>query len=203
MRKRTLIALAVALLAIPLILVVTNQLEGVVSELIWYGMWLGDHLFKAIPQVVYWVLLLITAVVLAVLSLARRRRRVRSVEARRRGQIGQVQQLAESIRRMPNGDYFKRQIAWRLRPLVLEAAHRRGWPAAAAGGHGTGVQTNALPPQVQAFLAAGAESAPPGNDRLISRLLRRLLRHATPAFDVDLEGIVQFVEEGLEVAYDH
>jgi hypothetical protein len=63
------ILLFVLLLAILLILLVLNQRRETIATGLWYVIWLGNLLYKAVPQGAYWVLFLLVALVITATSL--------------------------------------------------------------------------------------------------------------------------------------
>lgn len=204
MRKRLLpagLVLLVAILLIPL-------LKGFVRQVIVVPLlrlhWLGGLLFNSVPQTLFWALFLAVALFMAAKSLIRRRKRTwraATIEALR---PGQVQDLTRRIQYAARGGYFKRELARYLSELLLEVL--ADYERTTTEQIGIRLSTGGLdvPPEVRALLQAG--SAPPFSKPIgFFEMLRHRfrLRAQTSLLDPDLERVVQFLEDRLNVRHDH
>ena len=198
-RNRLLFLGLVLLVAIPLALVLRDVVRQVLVVPLLYLLWLGSLLFHAVPQVFFWALLLAITLFLAVRSLTRRGRPPRETRDEKPGYPGQVQVWTQRVYLMERGDYSGWYVAQRLRRLILEVlAHHERLSIEQIKQH---LKTGELDasPQVRACLQAGL--APAFRSRgLFSRLWHRLrLSVRAPLPDLDLEGVVQFLENQLKI----
>jgi hypothetical protein len=201
---RLLILGLVVLLAIPLALVLRDVVREMVLTPLLYVLWFASLLLRAIHQAVFWGMLLVIVLSLAVTSLTRREKLVQKARDVEPGYPGRVRTWAQLIHLMERGDYSRWYVAQRLRRLILEilAYHEHVGIEQIKQYLKTGALD--ISPEVQACLQAGLEFS--RSHRLLSRIWYRLRpsRWASPA-ELDLESVVQFLEDQLkvEVQYDH
>ncbi len=204
-RVLTFLFLAV-LLAIPLILLIVNQRREAIATAVWYVIWVGNLLSKAVPQHAYWILFLLAALVIAVASLVRRGSHLADESAGDLDRPGRVHRLTQMVKRAERSPYMKWQLARLLGGLALEKMARRV-PASADGrlrrlleGEGD------LSPEVLDYLEAGLDRWPYEDQGFRWRIWRFLRGHTPPgALDLDPDRVVQFLEDQgtrLEVSND-
>lgn len=192
------------LLAIPLLLLVVNQRQEVIATTLWYIMWLGNLVQKAVPQHAYWVLFVLVALAIAVASLVRRKAHGERSSSETSDHLGRVQQLAQVVRGADRSLYLKWQLARLLGWLVLDSTDYR-LPADNDGG----VLARFLEderhasPEVRDYLVAGLDRWPYERTGCITRI-KQLLRVRAPvgALDLDPEEAIRFLEDQLEISHD-
>jgi hypothetical protein len=194
-RVLRLVLLALLLVAL-LILLILNRRQGTISMALWWVMWLGNLLYKAVPQKAYWVLFLLAALVISIASLVRRRRRVEEAPSEPPARSGRVQHLAVMVRRADGSPYAKWQLARVLGRLTTEKLARQG-PGAVNGTLNQVLEAaKDAPPEVLAYLEAGLDHWPYEHIGFL-RLVRRLFRIDAPigALDLDPERVVEYLED--------
>jgi hypothetical protein len=195
-RQRILIAAG----ALAGIILLTFLLHGIVEEFILlplaHLLWLAGMLYRAIPQLVYWAILLAVLVSLTMSSFAIR---LSSDQHRDRSgyfRYGEIQQLSFWLRRSRRSLYSKWHVANLLANTALDIIQRRS---------GTGQRGNRLegpgwdpPAQVQEYLSAALTSTYSDYTRrgFFSR------RQPTP-FDCDIGPVVAYLESFLEDEHEH
>jgi hypothetical protein len=203
LRVRLLLAGGVLLLTILLVIVFRDAVREIVVEPLWDIIVVGQLLLGYLPQGVLWGLFLLMAFYLAVKSMAGRKRppRSRPTEMRR---PGQVSVWARRIHLVTRENYSKWYFLKHLGKLVVGVLADReqleSWEIRRR------LKTGELnvPPEVQTCVQA--EKAP-GVSRRFSDVALRLwqrvkTRPRKASFDSDLERIVQFLENQLEVPRD-
>ncbi len=201
------IVLFALLLAVPLILLVLNQRRGAIATGLWYVVWIGNLLFKSVPQSAYWVLFLLVALVIAAASLARRARRKQDISHEEPARPGRVQQLARLVRRAERSSYVKWQLARLLGNLTRDVIARQV-PGAVDGMLLPILEDEGdVPPGLMAYLEAGLDRWPHERSSLLG-WVRRLLGTSAPigALDLSPERVVEFLEDQgshMEVFREH
>jgi hypothetical protein len=199
LRNRLALIAATLLLTAILALALPDLTQEAIAVPIWYVIWVGQLLFRAIPQPLLWALFLAIALVVAVRSLLKRPpfKGESKVEP---FHTGQVQVLLRWIQYQEKADYFKRRLAQHLGKLTLETlAHQRRLTLREIRQHLGGLDA---PPEVRAYLQAGLTPTPSRPISLFSRLLYILRwRRAASPLDLDSEIVVQFVERQLGITH--
>jgi hypothetical protein len=159
---------------------------------------LGNLLLGAVPQIIFWALMLAIGLSVAARSLMEHRTRSQNVERARAAYRGQVWTLLRWVQCEPESAYFRQRLAHRLTKLATELqAYRQ---KRAPGRFDRRLDDLDAPPEVRAYLQAGMTLSPFGGLSPISRLARWLRRQKTaPSLDSDLGHVVQFLEDQLEV----
>jgi hypothetical protein len=159
---------------------------------------IGNLLLGTVPQVVFWVLLLVIGSSIAMRSLMERKERPPSVERAQVVYPGEVRTLLRWVQRESESVYFRQRLAYRLARLATELqAYRQ---KRASGRFGRRLDGLDAPPEVRAYLQVGMTLSPSGNLGLVSRFTRWLRsRRRVFSLDSDLEHVVQFLEDQLEV----
>ncbi|MBN1810417.1 MAG: hypothetical protein JXA14_01120 [Anaerolineae bacterium] len=159
---------------------------------------LGNLFLGAVPQIVFWVLLLVIGLLVAARSLMEYKRRPRSVERVPVVYPGRVRTLLRWVQREPESAYFRQRLAHRLTRLATELqAYRQ---KRAPGRFDRRLDGLDAPPEIRAYLQAGMTLSPLGNLGPISRFTRWLRpRRTASSLGCDLERVVQFLEDQLEV----
>lgn len=203
MKKWRLPLLLVLLLAIPLALLLRPLVrEVLVVELLRF--WAGIQLlYQSLPQLPIWLAFLAFSLLFALFSLARGRWRLRTEDEPLARREGQVQTLARWIHHARQSEYYKWRLAQHLDKLAWQVmAYREGTTHQELKDRLRAGHLD-LPPAVLAYLQVHNKGpiAEPGG--LLSRLDRRLrLGGGEPPFDPDLEEVVRFLEEQMEVHRD-
>jgi hypothetical protein len=159
---------------------------------------LGNLLLGAVPQIIFWALMLAIGLSVAARSLMEHRTRSQNVERARAAYRGQVWTLLRWVQCEPESAYFRQRLAYRLARLAteLQACRQKRVPAQ----FGQRLDGLDAPPEVRAYLQAGM--APPSSSTLspILRFARWLRpRRTASSFDSALERVVQFLEDQVEV----
>ncbi len=166
-----------------------HVISGVIIRAAAYMVWTLNLMGRTIPQQVLWLFLVLLILYIAVGSFYGKRFREESSPEMADPVIGPVEAMAEWIEERHRGIYFKWQIAnllGKVQQTILQTASR-----------GT---SNRIPPpsdRVQAFLDAGintsyADYAPDG----------LLLKKADTPLDIELEQVVDYLEEQMEIRHD-
>ena len=199
----------VVVLAIPLAFLLSRAFGGFVRDVVaapfLYLLWLGRLYVRTVPHALFWGALLLLGLGLAVTSMLvgaggqiRRDRGSGQGEARR-FYVGQVKQLTTHIEFAGRSEYFRNRLRGRLRSIVLQALdYGRGYREEEVER-----ALNALeaPPEVRAFFADGKQRTRRSQvGGLLARVRARLRGgEVISASRVNLEGVVRFLEDRLEV----
>jgi hypothetical protein len=158
---------------------------------------LGNLILGAVPQIVFWMLLLMIGLLVAMRSLMEHKKRP-SLERARVVYPGQVRTLLRWVQREAESVYFRQRLAYRLARLATELqAYRQKRALAQFGQRLDGLDA---PSEIRAYLKAGM--TPPSSSDLspLSRFARWLRPQKTASsLDFDLERVVRFLEDQLEV----
>jgi hypothetical protein len=199
LRNRLALIATTLLLTVILALALPDLTREAIVVPIWYVIWMGQLLFRAIPQALLWALLFTIALVVAVRSLRKRSQFEEKPEIEPI-YTGQVRVLLRWIQHQGERDYFKQRLAQHLGRLTLETlAHQRRLTSGEIRRH---LGSLDAPPEILAYLQAGLTPTPSRRGSLLSRLLHRLRwRRATSPLDLHPEIVVQFVERQLGVSH--
>jgi hypothetical protein len=199
-RRRLILIGAAVLMAVPLLALATRWLANRLSAQVWYLVWRADLALDSVPQAVFWVLLVVIAVVLATVSLIQGRRPGPGQRESRRSGLRPVRELATLIERAVDGYYFKWILAQKLSSLLVEAVDgprlgpagmRREWYLRDKPG---------VPAEIQAYVKAAIWEPFLTRSNLASLWKRaRSRQQPSTAFDLDLTAVIQFIEAQLEV----
>ncbi len=175
----------VAILLFPLRRVVAGAVIRFASYLVWNVNVLG----LVIPQQILWAFLLILILYIAIGSFYGKRYREESSSEKTVPVVGAVEAMAGYIEKRHRGIYFKWQIAHllgKIQEAILQTASR-----------GTSKRVLLPSDRVQAFLDAGvntsyADYAPDG----------LMLKNISTPFDIELEQVVEYLEEQMEIQHE-
>ncbi len=159
---------------------------------------LGNFVLGAVPQIVFWVLLLVIGLLVAARSLMEHRERSSSVERVQGVYPGRVRTLLRWVQHEPESVYWRKQLAYHLARLATELqAYRQKRALEPFNWRLDGLDA---PPKIRAYLQAGLTPSSSSDLSLISRFARWLRSQRTASsLDFDLESVVQFLEGQLEV----
>lgn len=201
-RNRLLFLALVLLLAVPLMLLLRSFVREAIAVPLLRILWVGQILFQSIPQPLLWALLLTIVLLLAMRSLVRRRKPAQETDRAETVYPGRVRTLTKWLQHIDKGYYFKRRLAQHLVELTAEALAVR--ERQALGQIRRRLESLDAPPEIQAYLQAGLKPVSPQPVGFLSKLARRLRLSTQPSpLDLDPERAIQFLEDQMEVGYDH
>jgi hypothetical protein len=203
MRRRLLLAGWILLLAIPLVLMLRNFARDVLLEALGRLLWVGRVLLESVAQEVWWFYFLVFALLVALRSLFKGGMRLRKAREAKMKQRGQIEILASWIQHAVLGDYFKRRLAQHLGQLTLEVLDYEEKISPVQLGQRLSEGNLDLPPEILALLQTELTpnaSEPAGLLAGLRAGLQPGEQTSTP--NVELERVVRFLEDRLEVQYD-
>jgi hypothetical protein len=203
LKKRLLPFLLILALTAFLALVVGGTARELLIAPIRRILWVWFLIFRAIPQPLFWAVLLTTTVFLAARSLIKLQKHRLRAEKTPMKHPRRVQLLARWIHYATRGYYFKRRLAQHLGELAVETlAYRRRLTGEQVREDLKADELDA-PPDVRAYIQAATTRLSLTPAGLLSRLVRRvqLGAQASP-LDIDPENVVRFLERQLEVQHD-
>jgi hypothetical protein len=198
-RRRLWLLGLIILLAIPLVWVFRDFAREAIATPLLYLLWISDLFFQSVPQALFWALFIASALIIAGRSLIRGKKLAQQAHEAETVRKGQVQILTRWLHLAAQEDYFKWRLARHMRELTFAVLAQRERTTIARMRQNFDGELD-LPPEVQAYLQAGltltfSKSASP-----LSRLRSRLRSSAhTAELDPDLENVVQYLENQLEV----
>ena len=194
--------IAVGVLAFALIGVVRQFIAPFVLRTIWRVYLMSD----SVPQVMIWAIFVAFIPVLAVFVLIGEYSGDADdtgIEVRR--QRGRVSDLRRMIRRSGRGPYFRRQLIRQMTELTLETFQQNERLTREEAKARLRGRQSPLTPEVQAYLDQGTrrltlveEDRPPSGLRRLVALFEDA-SHGSAVPDPELEALVTFLEEELEV----
>ena len=159
---------------------------------------IGNLMLGAVPQIVFWVLLLVIGASIAARSLMERKERMPSPDQVLVVYPGRVRTLLLWVQRESESAYFRQRLAYHLARLAteLQAFRQKRTP----GRFGWRLDGLDASPEIRAYLQAGMTPSSLSTPSPLSRFVRWLRpQRAVPSQDFDLESVVQFLEDQLEV----
>jgi hypothetical protein len=199
----------VLVLAIPLAFLLSRAFGGFVRDVVaapfLYLLWLVRIYVRAVPHTLFWGGLLLLGMGLAVTSILvgaggqGRRGRGSEEEEARQIYLGQVEQLTTHIQFAARSEYFRSRLSQRLGSILLQALdHGRRYREEEVE---QALDALEAPPRVRAFFGDGKRVTQRSRAvGLLARLRARLRGgEVVPAPDVNLEDVVRFLEDRLEV----
>ena len=163
---------------------------------------IGNLMLGAVPQIVLWAVLLLVGALMAVRSLVEYRKRSPSTDRVQVVSSGRVRALLQWVQQEPESAYYRQQLAYHLAKLAteLQAFRQERTP----GRFDRRLDGLNAPPEIRAYLQAGMTPLSWDAPNTLSRFVRWLRpKKASSSQDSDLEGIVQFLEDQLEVHHDN
>lgn len=188
----------VLLLTVLLTFLLQNVARDLVALPLIRTLRIGNLVLAAVPQVVFWVLLLVIGVSIAARSLMERRERFPSPDPALVVYPGRVRTLLLWVQREAGSIYFRQRLAYHLARLAteLQAFRQKRTP----GRFVWRLDGLDAPPEVRAYLQAGMTPSTLSAPGPLSRFVRWLrLQRAVASRNFDLERVVQFLEDQLEV----
>ena len=159
---------------------------------------IGNLMLGAVPQIAFWVLLLLLGASMAVRSLTEYKKRSPSAERVQVVRSGRVRALLRWVQREPKSAYYRQRLAYHLARLAteLQAFRQERTP----GRFDWQLDGLNAPPEIRAYLRASMTPLSWSTPNPLSRFVRWLrLQRASSSQDSDLEGVVQFLEDQLEI----
>lgn len=199
-RWQFLLALLLSLSAIPLVATRSDVVQQYVLTPLLSAIWLLMLLGSAVPQALFWALLIVLALRVAYRSLATPRRRVEAPQAATTHSLSRVQTISSWMQSARGGDYYKMQLARRLGELAVAVSSPRSLHAEDHAWQRLRERDLDAPPEVLSYFQAAV--APPQSRAadLRSTWRRFFGSRTTPAtaLDLDPERVVRYLEQQLE-----
>ena len=188
---------SVLLLTVLLIFLLQDVVRDLVALPLVRSLRIGNLMLGAVPQIVFWVLLLVIGASIAARSLMERKERMPRPERALVVYPGRVRTLLLWVQRESGSVYFRQRLAYHLARLATELQTFR--QKRTPGRFGWRLGSFDAPPEIRAYLQAGMTPSSLGTPSPLSRFARWLRpQRAGPSQDSDLESVVQFLEDQLE-----
>ncbi len=191
--KKRFLPLAIFLLAVGVLaFVVQGQsfIQQALVEPLLYAFWFVALLFSGIPQAFYWAAFIISALIIASLSVPRDKRIKPQDQAALSGNRGSVAAWAALIRVSRESDFSRRSLAHALRKLSKDLM----FPDEHVRYHEFEARleqtSSALPPEIAAYFQAPMPET-------VFKLFRPASR--SQALDLDPEYVVAYLENKLDL----
>ncbi len=216
--KRLLSALPwILLLVIPLMLLLRGVARSLIVIPVMYALWVADLVLTILPQPLFWILFLFLVLRIAFRSLL-----VSKISKRQSSRSvirypGRVEFWARRIRLTEQGSYSKWGFARHLGNLTLDTLAYTERLESEQIRERLQNDELELAPEIQAYLRAGLTARPPEAFSFLSGFRRRLfalisgliprgwqltLSNTNASLDLNPEGLVQYLENQLEVPND-
>jgi hypothetical protein len=127
---------------------------------------LGNLVLGAVPQIVFWVLLLVIGSSIAMQSLMERKKRPANVERVQVAHPGRVRTLLRWVQHEPESVYFRQRLAYSLAKLATELQAYRQKRALAQFGLSAGRYDSFVIERPQPYIAVRALAATAEDDLL-------------------------------------
>jgi hypothetical protein len=189
LHKAIFLIFVAALLAIVLKDAIWNQL---ITPFL-YQLWLAWIFVRSMPQIVYWNSLVVLIAVVTLISLIKQRRRKSNTIQEEIQTQDPVAKVANSINDLHKGTFFKwltaNQLGTLARSILIYQHGEVALPKRRLMGR------NWDPPeQIQKYLEAGLASS------FINKPRRWLLfKSSDSPFDIDINTVVEYLEDQLEI----
>ena len=202
-RVRLFLSGSILLLTILVLIIFRNAVREIVVEPLWNVILSVQTLLGYVPQGLLWSLFILLALYLAARSLAGRERPVRTRKTRVQ-YPGQVGMWTKRIRLLARGDYSKWYFLQYMEKLVVNVLADKKRLTRREVRQRLKDRELDVPPEVQDCIQTEAPSSASRRfPDVILRLWKRITtRSQRPSFDSNLESIIQFLEQQLEVTYD-
>lgn len=159
---------------------------------------IGNLMLGTVPQIAFWMLLLLLGASMAVRSLTEYKKRSPSTERVQMVRSGRVRALLRWVQREPESAYYRQRLACHLARLAteLQAFRQERTP----GRFDWRLDDLNAPPEIRAYLQASMTPSSWGTPNPLSRFVRWLRPQKTSSSqDSNLEGVVRFLEDQLEI----
>jgi hypothetical protein len=200
-RRLSLLMTIILALTVPLALLFRDFVRDVFLVELLRMFWGARLLYESLPQLPLWVLLLVLLVVIAVRSLIRRPGVARQQVEPEAEPQGQVRVLARWIERASRGEYFRWSLAQHLGGLAWEIMAQREHTTPAQLKERISAGNLDLPPVVEDYLQPDRLPRHSAVTGFVSAIRGRLgMAGSLPAPDPDLETVVEFLEDQMQIA---
>ena len=202
MSRRLLLLMAIILaLTVPLALLFRDFVRDVFLVELLRMFWGARLLYESLPQLPLWVLLLVILVVIAVKSLVRRSGVAQKQIQPEAEPQGQVRVLARWIERASRGEYFRWSLAQHLGGPAWEIMAQREHTAPAQLKERMSAGNLDLPPVVEDYLQPDRLPRHSAVTGFVAAIRIRLgMAGLSPAPNPDLETVIEFLEDQMQVA---
>ncbi|MBN2004604.1 MAG: hypothetical protein JXA21_14710 [Anaerolineae bacterium] len=195
-------------IAVPVLITLAVILRGmayqvIVVPVLWL-LFVANFLLDAVPQTFFWILLWFFLLRIAVRSLLRTKRLVHKPQpGEREPATGRVSVWEQRLSLARRGDYSRWGIARHMLTLLLDIVVSRESALPLAVRDRVRAGTYPAPPEIAAYFQAAMQPqisyAPSFFKRLAHRFAWRKSAPESPALNLDLERVVEFLEDQLEV----
>jgi len=200
-----LMALGVLLVVVLMFALRELALQVIVTPIL-YILWLVDFLLESIPQPFFWVILILVMLRIAFRSLVTPRATLHRPQlspfSSPQGRVTVWRRRLELAR---EGNYSRWGVARHITSLMIDMLVHRDQITLAQARERLRKGDLDAPSEVRAYIQAGMMSQPPNTLSFFARLMQhlRLQREQTvPALNLDLEQLVDYMEDQLEVIHD-
>jgi hypothetical protein len=193
-RKRFLPLGLILVVAILLTLISHNYIrEAIVTPLL-YFLWIGRLIFESIPQVVIWALFLFIVLLVAGRSLVKKEAQSGQSQNPETPKLERIEVWLKLLRRANQDDYYKWQLAQRIRKLALDtlAHHERLELKQVRQDLAAGELD--IPSEIQVYLKAGMRSF----SHFLGPKSRFRPRKQESSLDLETERVIQFLEDKID-----
>lgn len=203
MKKRWWILGFVVLLAIPLVWLLKDWVREVVLAEILTTAWIVGLRISTLPQAPIWILFVLIVIYLALRTLFPRTPLPPEPLPPLPPHVGELRSLAKRIERSAEGDYFRWDLARHVGGVMIDSlAYRRRTSRAEIRQQLRAGQLD-VPPVIHRFLLVGMAPIYTLSSGLVTRFRHLFAAEAAvPTLDQDMEQIVQYLEDLLEVSHD-
>ena len=202
MNYRSLILAAMFVLIVFLAFILSDVVEATIIVPLAYLWWLLKLYYAALPQFIFWIILVVAVLYSAITNLIPEIRARKTEALKSKPAEGHIEILAEWIKKSRRGTYHKWLIANRLGKDAREIlAQRDGNPVSKKFGMLTGRDWNP-PHEIESYLESGLNGSFADFPR--PRWSLRENPQPTP-LDVDARQVMDYLENEMEMAHgrDH
>jgi len=201
-RTGLLILLITLILTFLLALAIGDFAREAIAVPIFYVMWLGSLVLRAIPQSIFWALFITAALFVAAKSMIKYTRSKPKLDEGEPIDLRRVHVLTRWVEYATQGRYFKRRLARHVGDLIVDTLAYRERLTRERVRRLLRAGELDLPLDVQEYIQIGLTSAPSRPVGLIARLTQLLRSNERSSeLDQNLERTVQFLERQLEVEH--
>jgi hypothetical protein len=159
---------------------------------------IGNLMLGTVPQIAFWALLLLLGALMAVRSLIEHEKRSPSAERAVPVSLGRVRALLRWVQQEPESAYHRQRLAYHLVRLATEIQAFR--QERTPGRFDRRLDDLNAPPEIRAYLEASMTPLSWSTPGPLSRFVRWLQPQKASSYrDTDLEDVVRFLEDQLEV----
>jgi hypothetical protein len=198
-RRKRLLVMALLLVPLAILTLLFKEIaRTIIVQPVMYLLWLVGLLWRSIPQVILWIILVVVVLRVAVGSLlARRRRRDERLRAAGPEHWGRSRIWTRWVELAEQGGYYQRRLSRYLTDLTLDALAQREYLSRDLVEEELAAGRLDVPASIRAFLLAVLNEPPPG--RLT--WLKRFLRKQPSAPQINPQEILDYLEAQTGVGY--